>query len=743
MAGNHKDMTQSPLTGRLNVRSLPDAMADSEFRLRKNMACVEEGKMTRRAGWQRFLFNNNYRNEDLHDQLLQLQKFYNDTDPQPIGAEAVTQYPSELCAAGVNIRTNSREVITFGMEVESSYGSRRLVIGTQSRLYVLNETTGNYRIIADGRGGSTDVALSTRFYGAVLQDNVFFTNNVDVPFYWPIDGAPVGCAMQSTKEIADLALIGLSKASVIKSIKGHLLLMDVVIEGKRYSNRIHWSDFNDGTSHDPAKIDSIAGHKDLDYGEVIVNAELLGNELIVYTKRSIYIGNTTGNPDDAWDFRKIYTEPKKGDKCLAYRNTLVSIGSAHIYAGLDGFYMWDTYRAEPELVDWIDPSSGVIFGGIPTFNAINQGCCDSHIAEFKPSANQGEDGESKGEIWFSWAEPGSCLPSKTIVFNNEFKFVDLVDHGFSMFVNFTKNSKISLRDWILQTCMCAIGDAPELTLLKEPVLPTNVCPPQPEGFAPISIFTDEEMERDGVTTENWEKSEADEHSLCAFLNGATADQYCRVCEQGRFFVAASTQDYCLKQIGTSYNRERCSNAGSGLGTVAGSTYLHFAGTYVADGYYSEVISGPRRYGSAEMKNIIRFMLEAEASDQVAPCVLVLFMGYSHAAYDPLNGYKADPNLNQNASSGSGILWEEVGRQYLQCPLPDSPEALQSDGLNPNELDGFHWPVWNNGKHLYWRLVIASLTTQGDLTSALTEALGGESSYASVTARVRLVPKHKG
>lgn len=743
MAGNHKDITQSPLTGRLNVRSLPDAMPDTEFRLRRNMACVEEGKMTRRAGWQRFLFNNNYRNEDLHDQLLPLQQYYDDASPQPIGAEDVTAYPSGLCAAGIKQRNNLREVITFGMEVESSYGSRRLLFGTQSRIYVLNETTGNYRILTDGRGGSTDVGLGTRFYGAVLQDEVFFTNNVDVPFYWPIDGAPVGCGMQSTREMADLELIGLTKAAVVKSVKGHLLLMDVVIQGKRYSNRIHWSDLNDGTSHDPAKIDSIAGFKDLEYGEVILNAEILGSELIIYTKRSIYIGNTTGNADDAWDFRKIYTEPKTGDKCLAYRNTLVSIGSAHIYAGRDGFYMWDTYRAEPELVEWIDPASGAVFSGIPTFQAINERCCDSHIAGFKPSANQNSEGESKGEIWFSWAEPGSCLPSKTIVFNNEFKFVDLVDHGFSMFVNFTNNGRISLRDWILQSCMCAIGDAAELALIKEPVFPASTCPPSPQGFAPVSIYTDEEMTRYGVTTENWDKADADEESLCAFMGGLTADQYCRSCDHTRLFVAASTEDYCLKQIGTSYNRERCTNAATGAGTTNGSGYNHFSGTYTPDGYYSEVISGPRRFGSSEMKNIIRFMLEAEAGDQVAPCVLVLFIGYSHSPYDPLKGYKSDPNLNQNASDGAGILWEEVGRQYLQTPLPDSPQALQADGLNPNELDGFHWPVWNNGKHLYWRLVIASLTTQSDLASALKAALGGESSYASATARVRLVPKHKG
>lgn len=746
---DYKDILQQPLTGRMNVRSLPDQMSEGEFRFRLNMACTEEGRLCRMAGWQKFLSNGSYKNQDFHDQLLSLQTFYDDTDP--VSEEVITSWPSGECSGSVQFRTQGREVPTFGMQANSPYGARRFLVGTQSRLAVLNETTGNYRLLADGLGGTTDDGLSCRIYGAQLGNNVFFTNDYDIPFYWPIDGEPEGCAVRSTREITDLDVIGVTKASVIATFAGSLHLANVVQDGQRYPNRIHSSDFNDGTSFDPARDGSIASFYDLDAGEFILAMKQLGAQLIVLTKTSIWVGSPTGVADAPFSFTIVY-KSNAGDKCLAYRNTVVSTGSQLIYAGKDGFYAYDTYKAEPELVEWIDPSSGAVFNGISTFGRINQSCCDSHVAEFKPFYTQDTpDGSSKGEIWFSWAEAGSCLPSKTIVFNTEFKFVSLVDHGFSMFANYTSDTRISLRDWLLANCFCEACEEDELKFIKEPVSPAVTCPPSP-AFVPASLFSDDELIRYGITTENWDAETADEDSLCALLNGQAVDDLCRDCNQAQLFVAASSTDYCLKQIGTSFNRERCTNAATGNNTTTTTStttagdgcvgYTSFTGSYAADGYYSAIISRPNKLGTQEIKNIKRLILDAFPVDQVTPCVLMLRVGYSHNAYDPLTGYTENPNTSPNATSGCGIIWKTYDRKSLACPLGDDPAGLLSANLNPTAGQGFNWPVFVEGKFITWALIVASLEDSENLDSTLVPAVGGECCFTSLTIRAKPVQKAK-
>jgi hypothetical protein len=290
--------------------------------------------------------------------------------------------------------------------------------------------------------------------------------------------------------------------------------------------------------------------------------------------------------------------------------------------------------------------------------------------------------------------------------------------------------------------MCDLAEELELELVKEPVPTAATCPPASPSFVPASIFTEESMTRYGITTENWEKASADGDSLCALLGSQALEDICGDCNQTKLFVACSTSDYCLKQIGTAFSRERCSNASSGTGTTGGSGYTTFSGTYAVDGYYSILISRPNKLGTGEIKSVKRVIVDAFPVAQVTPCVMMLRVGYSYNPYDPMDGYNSDPNESQNAASGCGILWRTYGRKSMECPLFDNPAAMQAAGLAPNGNEGFNWPVFVEGRFIYFAIVIASLEDSEDLESDLVAAVGGECCFTSLTARARVAQKAK-
>src|SRR5436190_15621142 len=78
MPSSFKLVPVKPVSGLFDVRSLPDEVGAGSFRLVKSMSVRAIGKRCRRGGWVKFLDGENetYNNEDLHDQLIDLQYYY-------------------------------------------------------------------------------------------------------------------------------------------------------------------------------------------------------------------------------------------------------------------------------------------------------------------------------------------------------------------------------------------------------------------------------------------------------------------------------------------------------------------------------------------------------------------------------------------------------------------------------------------------------------------------------------------
>lgn len=701
----YSDFHWSPLTGLLDNRSNPDGMPPYSFRQIQNWWVPDAGRLKRRPGWDKLFSRSPYNNQDLHDQLLALQTFYGTDVGSETDAAKITTYPNALCDGDIQTLDIGRQPLTLGLEMISTLGGRKLLIGTESRLYTLNENTGNYKIIGDGYGEGIDdgTCPRTRFYAAQNQDIVVLTNNYDKPLYHMFGAMTMGCGMQAVHEIPDLALIQLTKAAHVWSWKGVSFLADVEMGGQRYQHRIVWSDFENPLGWDPSDPESITGFQDLEFGEKIMGGMELGPVFLVYTNRRVWQLTAVGG-DMIFVPDKRYTSAMTGKACLAYRNTLISVGDAHFYAGSDGIYKYDLYSPKPERIEWIHRGTGQMFDRT---TGINPECCDNHVAGYNSNTN---------EIWFSYADRSSttCCPNKTLVVNigEHTQHVSTVDHGFTMFVLYHPYPIGTIRDFILENCICTNAELNTLGygFIKEG-LPLED-DEEPDCDPITSIYTDEELVVDGVTIEDYTQETFSEGSLCELIGDERIDADCFECDTEAVFIMASSTDWCLKQSSLNLNRERCTNP-TAVGTSGDDGYTSSEGTYALDGYDSILVPAPLSFGYPTQDKILgsldgnAFEVEATPTESIEPAELQLRVGMSVQIVD---------TLNENCA----LLWSEEEPINLACQGPSLEDHIAS-GTSPDEV--IAWPLHMQGRWLYWELKISGT--------------GGDCCLTRVTHRVKL------
>lgn len=799
----YKPIPVRPLTGNLDFRSEPELMPPGSFRFRQNFASTEDMNVCRRTGWEKLLTKEPYNNQDLHDQELVLQQYWADLDPVPTGAGDVTVYPSGLCGA-LATRSQGREYVTLLYEEVITSGARRIIAATQSRIYELNESSGNWRILGDGFGGEPQSDLSRRFRVAQVKDTLVFTNNYDEVSYYNISSPVQGCAMRSVLPIPDMEVIGLQQAGCVYAYKNVVFLGNVQMDGQVLQNRLVWSDYNNPLSYDPAVSlvtgiigstlsgnvlawsnpsavsllvqyrattadpwqnlvittaetlvvadpsllyqvgtfvsNTTAGYQDLSYGQKIMAITELGDYLVVLTDKAIWQGTPTGNaPNEgpAFSFRQVYVESKSGDKCVAYPNTVTNVGGSLFWLGREAAYMFNWFQPEPERVEWMHRATGLIFNGAAGIPRINDRCCESHVADYRPLQK---------EIWLSWAVQGSCIPTQTMVFNVEDtqKMADTVDAGFTAFCNHRADARPTLRDFFLNYCICT-GEE----LVQNGVLYQKEGLPLPGAGAsclvtPDSIYTTQLRAIGGDPAngymEDYEAETASPNSLCTVLGSSLSD-LCQDCNQDQLFIGAAEADRCLKQIGTSYNRETCTNPASTDTAIVYVdenglvTYQTNIGVYSLDGYYSLMRTSPMNYGLDAVKKLLsRILLGILSQAQTVPCVVQVRIGVNYSAVDPNAGYNADPNASQNSGSSCGFVWRSILRHRLDCPNELTPEQYYEQNLVPNLAK--EWAVYESARYFCYEVLIANLSNPDDINSTLEPALGGACCLSKLETWVR-------
>lgn len=635
----------------MDARSSPDQVPVGGYRYVKNFGVEHKRKLCRTPGWTRFLDRSPYNNHDLHDQLLGI---------TGLGA---------------------RKPVNFLFEAESTFGTTKLLAGTEESLYALNITSGNWQVLWSGFG-----APGLRLYAAQNEDVVLFTNGFDKPRAWVFDQPEIDG--DSVSLVDDLEEMDITRVGVVISWAGSTFLMDVVQEGRAFQYRVLWSDFKNGLSYIKS-ADSIAGDQDLDQGEVILGALPMANVLLIYTTRGIW--QVTSNADGSFGFAKRYDARATGEACLAFRNTLCSNGNEHIYGGQDGIYTYSLFKDKPELVEWIHRASSLIF------EDVNLDRPDTHVAAYNPV---------RREVWFSWARSAENYPSQTFVINTQFPFTAVVDHGFNAFGVFQPREPASLlSDFLLNNCVCTpeeLGDFEDTRSGGYCEAPSGVdCASSPDAFYTTVALSLPDPWGDAtfdVETEDWNEADPSANALCKRLENETLSETCIAESKGaakanRNFVMASASDYCLKQMSTVFYREHC-------------TAFAPCGTYERRGFRSLLRSGPINVKDTEdEKRIQRFVMEAEAAAASVPGQIRLRIGTSAQATDP----------NQTACP---IIWMDPESKDLQCLSESSEAEHKAAGTRPDTQ--YSWPMFMVGMNFYFELEVlnAASTPLADTGAAV-------------------------
>lgn len=687
----------------MDLRSDPSEIGVGNFRISLNMACRESGKLCRSGGWVKLFADaeNGFNNQDLHDQLITLQDYRESLEHVFSQPSEIVDYTSPYFTGagygedgfgygyGVPVpiftpggsyiyetcgdyftRPGCREAVTMLVKIGSDSGSRRLLAGTRSRLYELSESSGNWRLIADGLGGTytnssednCDPCSNVRLQQAQLLGYTVFTNDFDAPFAYQFGAGIDGCNMRAAHQIEDLVALGITRAGCVCEYKGFILFADLTQDGHNYPGRVVWSDFNAPISFLPLPGISLANFADIAFNERILKMEQLGDYLMVYTDEAIHRGSLVLRQESGGIISEVFnfTELYKGPDSLKYRHTLVNTGASHIYASKDSLQLMMPNDRRPQLIEWIHKAGGAIYNGVNEFSTELQ----SLNEDISEALNFGKLNESRchqfvggyddlnKEVWYSWPTDNNNCPNVSLRLNLKYSSPGIVNHGFTSFCSFSPDQRPSIREWLISIGACTPDD---FQLVKEG--PSGI-DPEPPAVIPLYIWN--ETEDPSLPSHPL--------SICAALGNQSLGDICHSCSVGPIFIAASAEDLCLKELRDDiYVRER------------------FAGfSYVDDPYPSFIQSGAEDFGTEVEKTINLITLEYRAVLQTTPSLVYSAVGFGSQASCP--------------------TWRDIGSRQLKCLTNKSRAEHEAARTRPS-LDA-KFPTYYRGKFLnyrYWTL----------------------------------------
>lgn len=474
-------------------------------------------------------------------------------------------YDFIYCGTTVNQMSGCREAVTMLNEIVTSTG-RKLIAATMSRVYELNQSAGNWRILAAGLGNAGySIAQcgcnETRGMSATMGGYLMFTNNFDQPTIYFVGDPSSGCGLDSLQIITDLDALNVTRAGGVVSWKGFSIFFDLTEDGNRYGGDVIWSDLENPNSYIESDT-SFAGRATIAVGETILAAAPIGNWLIIYTDKSIIRATLVGG-DDVFNFERIYN----GGNALKYKFSLINCGDTHLYLGESDVYMFTQFDTRPISVNWITRAAGMIFNGIEeddaSYQPINKDAC--HMVT-------GGWSDEKREAWLSWATADNTCPDVTLRFNLKFNTADYVDHGFTSYLTFRPDNRPTIGQWIEDMGICLRGTQVATGLKDGPTCDaaTNIVenPPlyirNPEENPDLPVHPD---------------------SLCSRLAGKSIDDFCSDCAAPTRFLSASAEDFTIKQQEDEiYYRERL-----GSGDVPCETTNFHTAAGEADGFSGTLI----------------------------------------------------------------------------------------------------------------------------------------------------------
>jgi hypothetical protein len=357
------------------------------------------------------------------------------------------------CTQASSPMPGCNEAITHLTEVAAEGSGRKLIAATLSRIYALNESTGNWKVLAQGLGNAGYVSgqcgcNDVRFSSAVMGAYCLLTNNFNDPLLWYIGDDSSQTCEDAAKPIGDLAILGIAAAGGAVSWKGFMILFDLLENGVRHSGKLIWSDFENPTSWIPGDT-SLAGEATVAPGERFLAAAELGNFLYLYSDRSIW-RVTLLDSDVLFSFDKIYS----GNAALKYRYSLINTGKEHLFLGQNHIYVMTLFDTRPIELDWLNKVSPVIYNGLneddAAFGSINELACDQVIGGWN---------EEFKEVWYSWPTGNNTCPNVSLVLNVQYSAADYVDHGFTAFKSYRPDNRPAIDAFLQEQGVCSQQEA--------------------------------------------------------------------------------------------------------------------------------------------------------------------------------------------------------------------------------------------------------------------------------------------
>lgn len=699
MKAKFKEVPLEFLSGALDTRSPSGTLDFATWRLLLNIDGSESLGLCRGKGFKRYLDGAEcYANQDLHDQLLQGQTYFESYTSEAGGNLITDGTTSGIVGYGsgtfpivrrtpvvsytycgqtqYTLGRQCNEAITLLHSFQNALKQRRLIAGTKSRLYVSDEHGGNWRIIADGLGGAchseTDCSCSPiRFTAATLGQVILFGNGVDYVLGWEFDAGPDGCASWSAEYVQDLLFLNIDSAEIVQTWNGFAFLAGVRADNEPLPGRLYWSDYNDPLSWIPGG-ESLAGFHDFGAGERILRVEPIGGRLRVYTSQAIYDLTQSADENLVFNVQEIY----RGPHVPIYRHSLVNTGEYHIYLSEDSVFTLAEYDRNPTLVEWIHRATGAIYKGVPetwvndfdgldAFGPLERSNCDQVVGGFDPV---------RKAVWFSWPTEGSTCPNMSIVLWPQRRKASLYDHGFTSFVSHRPDLGETIRDFLGVHGLC---DPDGELVAKQGV-------PCPVDYSP------------GTWDYLWNETEdpdlpMGDNAFFSVICGSCIEDFCDTCDTDVRFIMASAVDLCLKEYADVYYREMLASETSA--TFPDTT----TATYTQDGYTSLIQGDAYRYRTDSNKRLRGIAVNFVSDDQTSPSQL-----HGEA------GYGMQPDR---------IQWEE---DASTIDIGAIDYGLEADNQRPGEVPGFNF--FATGSFIAYRL--------------WTDGTGGQFCMSSITVKLQ-------
>jgi hypothetical protein len=202
-------------------------------------------------------------------------------------------------------------------------GTGTTFVGTSAKLYQLGTSSAS----DVSKGGGYALGASDRWSFAQFGDTTIAAAKTET--------------LQSAAKGGNFADIsGAPKGKLVTSASGFVMIADVndTTLGDQ-SDRWWCSAYLDSTSWTPSTATQATTGRLIDSPGPITALKALGDNVVVYKERAMWVGAYTGG-DATWEFQRL-----PGDVGARSNESVVSVEYSHFFVGTDDFYMFDGTRA--------------------------------------------------------------------------------------------------------------------------------------------------------------------------------------------------------------------------------------------------------------------------------------------------------------------------------------------------------------------------------------------------------------